>query len=105
MNNNPFINKHNKKERINKFRLLIFDDFPNKKLSGDKLDLSAKRKHLLLNILIGSILIQLFFTLRTIKYTDTSFVIIALVSGVIGSCLGYLILRKYYATKIKISPR
>ncbi len=123
----PFIGKQNKKERLHNVKLLIFDGFSNKKLSANhsyhckypndysiprsfyfsdaKLKLPEKTKHLLLNILIGSILIQLFFTLRTINYTDTSFAIIALVSGVIGSCLGYFILKKYHTAKIKISSR
>ncbi|MCJ7571583.1 MAG: hypothetical protein MUO82_06880, partial [Candidatus Thermoplasmatota archaeon] len=125
--NKPFMGKQNKKEILNKFKQLIVDGFSNKKLSANyayhvkypndyknsrifyfldtKLELPGKTKHLLLNILIGSILIQLFFILRTNKYSDTNVVIIALISGIIGSCLGYFILKKYYATKIKISER
>jgi Kef-type K+ transport system membrane component KefB len=123
----PFIGKQNKKEKLNNFKHLIIDSFSNKKVSANhtyhdkypndykisrsfcfsdtKLKLPIKTKHLLFNILIGSILIQLFFTLRTINYTDPYFVVIALVSGIVGSCLGYLILKKYYAAKIKISSR
>jgi Kef-type K+ transport system membrane component KefB len=123
--NKPFMGKQNKKERLNNIKLLIFDGFSNKKLSANhvyhnkypndykisrsfyftdkKQKLPEKTKHLLFNILIGSILIQLFFTLRTINYADSYVVLIALVSSIVGSCLGYLVLKKYYATKIKIS--
>jgi len=125
--NKPFIGKQNKKERLNKFKLLIIEGFSNKKISANyayhvkypndyknsrifyffdkKLELPRKTKHLLVNILIGSILIQLFFVLKTIKYTDINIIITALIGGIIGSCLGYFILKKYYATKIKILTR
>ena len=125
--NKPFMGKQNKKEILNKFKQLIVDGFSNKKLSANyayhvkypndyknsrifyfldkKLELPGKTKHLLVNILIGSILIQLFFILKTIKYTDINVMIIALISGIIGSFLGYFILKKYHATKIKILTR
>ena len=121
----PFIGKQNKKERLNKFKNLIIDGFSNKKISpnyayhvkypndykifrsfyfhSDKSDLPSKTKHLFINILIGSILIQLFFTLRLINYSDIIVIIIALFSGILGSLIAYFILKKYHATKIKMS--
>ncbi len=120
-----FIGKNNKKEILNRFRNFILEGFLKKKLYLDysyhgkysnnynifsrfykcdnKFELPVKSKRLFFNILIGSILIQLFYVFRSITYTDKSVIIIALVGGIIGSCFGYFILKKYYFTKIKLS--
>jgi Kef-type K+ transport system membrane component KefB len=121
----PFISKNNKKERLNKFKFLILDSFSIKKSYGYnpyhmkypndykkprsfffhniKYELPVKSKRLFFSILIGSILIQLFFALRSINYIDKSPILIALASGIIGSCLGYFLLKEYYVRKMKMS--
>lgn len=97
---NPFTKK-NKKDMIQKFRFLHFDDFSDRIFSRNKIDLSWKNKRLLLNILIGSVLIQLFFALRTLRYTEIVVVIIALVSGIMGSYLAYLTLKYIRLQQLK----
>ncbi len=123
--NKPFISNNNKKEKLNKFKLLILDGLSYKKLyrrypyhgkypndykisrsfyfKNVKYKIPIKINRLFFNILIGSILIQLFFTLRSINYTDEYVNIIAIASGIIGSFIAYFILKKYYIAKMKMS--